>query len=214
MAEGGERPRFAQTSRSLLRVTVLRAVDDLVREHPWPSVSMARIAGAAGVSRQTLYNEFGTRGDLARAYVLWAADDFLDEIERAVHAHVDDLEAALLAAFELFLEVAGEHPLVRSLVATADADDLRTLVATPAGVPLIAAASSRLTAIITDTWPTLPVTGSAAVADTLVRLAISHLTVPTGTPTEAAAAVGLVAQPFLARFAALAAHPDSDPAAS
>jgi hypothetical protein len=32
-------------------------------------------------------------------------------------------------------------------------------------------------------------------ADTLVRLAISHLTVPTGSPAEAAASVSLVARP-------------------
>lgn len=190
--------RYGEASRDLLRTTVLRAVDDLLREQPWPAVSMAAVAGAAGVSRQTLYNEFGGRDDLARAYVLWAADDFLDEIERVVTARADDLQGALLAAFELFLEIASEHPLVRALVATAGADDLRTLVATPAGVPLVVTASTRLAGIISATWPGIGEAEAAGAAELLVRLAISHLTVPTGTPAEAAARLGAVVQPFVA----------------
>lgn len=193
--------RYGEASRGLLRTTVLRAVDDLLREQAWSAVSMAAVANAAGVSRQTLYNEFGARDDLARAYVLWAADDFLDEIERTVAAHADDLEAALLAAFELFLEIAGEHPMVRALVATAGADDLRTLVATPAGVPLVVTASARLASIIAATWPAIGPAETDAAAELLVRLAISHLTVPTGTPAEAAARLGAVVRPFVASLA-------------
>ena len=36
---------------------------------------MAQIARTAGVSRQTLYNEFGSRPEFAEVYVLREADD-------------------------------------------------------------------------------------------------------------------------------------------
>lgn len=193
---------FAQTARSLLRTTVLGAVDGLLREQLWSAVSMAKVAAASGVSRQTLYNEFGNRDELARAYVLWAADDFLDEIERAVATHPDDLQAALVHAFGLFLELAGEHPMVRALLSTSGADDLLALVASPSGVPLVTTAATRLTGIIATTWPVLPAPEVAATAEVLVRLAISHLTVPTATPAEAAASLALVLAPFLAELAA------------
>ncbi len=189
--------RFGDASRSLLRSTVLRAVDRLVRDQPWSSVSLAAVAEAAGVSRQTLYNEFGNRQELTRAYVLWAADDFLDELEQVVTANSADLTRALLATVERFLELAADHPMVRAMVASAGADDLRTMVSTPAGEPLMVGASVRLAAIIRSTWPSIPAPSVEAASEVLVRLAISHATVPTGTPAEAAARLATAIGPFL-----------------
>ena len=42
---------------------------------------MADVARAAGVSRQTLYNEFGAAAELAQAFVLREADLFLDAVQ-------------------------------------------------------------------------------------------------------------------------------------
>ena len=78
--------RFADASRRLLRSTVFEALDALAAERPWTAITMAEIARAAGVSRQTLYNEFGSRDDLAQAYVLWASEQFLVQIEEVVAA--------------------------------------------------------------------------------------------------------------------------------
>src|SRR5690606_33410801 len=83
--------RFTDASRDLLRSTVFAAVDGLAAERAWGAITMAEIARAAGVSRQTLYNEFGSRDELAQAYVLWASEQFLVEIERVVGARPDDL---------------------------------------------------------------------------------------------------------------------------
>lgn len=189
--------RFGEASRSLLRTTVLRAVDGLVREQAWSSVSLAAVAKEAGVSRQTLYNEFGNRQELTRTYVLWAADDFLDQLERVVQDNAANLSGALIATVERFLELAADHPMVRAMVATSGADDLRSMVSTPAGEPLVVGASVRLAAIIRATWPTIPVASVDAASEVLVRLAISHATVPTGTPAEAAARLAVAIGPFL-----------------
>lgn len=196
------RPRFAAASRSLLRETVLATVDELVREHRWSEVSMAKVADAAGVSRQTLYNAFGTRDDLVGAYVLWSAQGLLDDVEQIVAAHRDDMVAALRAGFERFLSVAPEHPLVRALVASAGSDDLHTLVSTPAGSPLVVTAGARLSAILLGVWPDLPAEEVEVVSDLLIRLAISNITIPTRSPQDVAAGLELVAGPFVAALQA------------
>ncbi len=55
---------------------------------PWTAVRMVDVAAAAGVSRQTLYNEFGSKGGLARALVRRAADGYLDGVERTLGTHL------------------------------------------------------------------------------------------------------------------------------
>ncbi|WP_418959038.1 TetR/AcrR family transcriptional regulator [Streptomyces tritici] len=49
---------------------------------PWSAVRMVDVAAAAGVSRQTLYNEFGSKEGLARALVRREADAYLHGVER------------------------------------------------------------------------------------------------------------------------------------
>ena len=193
----GARSSFAEASKALLRTTVLEASNRLAAERPWSAVSMAQIAKEAGVSRQTLYNEFGNRDELATAYVLWASEQFLDEIERDVAAHSGDLRGALAAAFLHFLELAVEHPLVRSLEATTGAEGLHALVATSAGAPVIVGATDRLVSIAATTFPEVDPADSRRACEVIVRLAISHLTVPTGDAALAVAGVDRVVGPFL-----------------
>ncbi len=198
MSQAASPGRFASASRALLRDTILRATDELVAARGWPAVTMAQVASAAGVSRQTVYNEIGGRDELARAYALWAADQLLDDVERCLAAHRSDLGAALVAALELFLAEAADHPLVRALRATTGRDDLVGVLLTPAGAPLVLAASSRLGAIVATTWPRLDPADVDLVSEHLVRLAISHVVLPTASPGEAAARAGRLLAPLLA----------------
>lgn len=194
--------RFADASRLLLRTTVFGAMDGLAAQRPWTSITMAEIARAAGVSRQTLYNEFGTRDELAQAYALWSSERFLDEIQRVVGARSDDLGGALADAFRVFLELAAEHPLVRALEAATGAEGLHALVASSAGLPILLTSTDRLTEFVLGSWPELPVTETRLACELLVRLAISHATVPTVPPAVAAEQVGTVLGPFLAEVRA------------
>jgi len=194
--------RFADAARTLLRETVLGATHELLAEHDWSAVTMAQVATAAGVSRQTLYNEFGNRSELALAYASWAGDQLLDEVERCVAEHADDLLDALVAAFTVFLDIGKGHPLIRSLGDRAGADDLVAVLATPRHSPIVAGASVRLATIIDTTWPDLPADAVEAASELLVRLAVSHLLLPTGTPESAAEQVAVVLAPFLARIQA------------
>ncbi|MFE7396560.1 TetR/AcrR family transcriptional regulator, partial [Streptomyces sp. NPDC057557] len=68
------------TARDALLDAALSALAGL----PWSAVRMVDVASAAGVSRQTLYNEFGGKDGLGRALVRSAADRYLAGVDRAL----------------------------------------------------------------------------------------------------------------------------------
>ena len=190
--------RYAEVTEGLLRTTVLDTVGDLLLEHEWDSLSMAVMARAAGVSRQTLYNEFGTRDDLAEAYVLREAGAFLDQVEEAVEAHVPDLEAGLCAGIERFLVGAQTHPALLAITTgNGSAALLSSLVSGP-GSPVLAVAVERLGAVIGTHWPAIPAPERSALVAGVVRLAVSHATQPSApTPQVAVAEIFAVVGPAL-----------------
>lgn len=190
---------WGEVSRSLLRDTVLRAADRLLAERAWSDITMAQVARVAGVSRQTVYNEFGTRRELALAYAMWAGDQLLDEVERCVADHRDDPLAALVAAFTVFLDLGAGHPLVRSLADSSGADDLASVLAGTRRSSIVGNASSRLAEIIAAAWPEFPSEAVSVASEVLVRLAVSHLLQPTTDHEDAARQVALVFAPFLAQ---------------
>ena len=51
----------------LLRTSILDAAWDAAAKTDWNNVRVVDIAETVGVSRQTIYNEFGTKEDLAQA---------------------------------------------------------------------------------------------------------------------------------------------------
>jgi AcrR family transcriptional regulator len=85
----------------LLRNTILDAVNRLVRDRGGASTTMSDVASSAGISRQTVYNEFGTRADLAQAYVLQQAGRFVEEVSQAIRTNRRDPHAAVTAAVEV-----------------------------------------------------------------------------------------------------------------
>lgn len=196
----GPRP-FAEASRSLLRESILGAADHLLAERDWTAVTMAEVARGAGVSRQTVYNEFGNRAELARAYAIWSAQGLLDDVERSVAEHRDVLLDALVSTFSTLLAVGHQHPLIRALGADASGELAGALVSVSgASGPrslLVVVASDRLAGIIGRTWQDLPAATVVAVSEVLVRLAVSHLLLPSSTPDDAAAQVAEVLGPLL-----------------
>jgi AcrR family transcriptional regulator len=195
------RPSYAEEARALMRERLLDAVDELLADRDWASVTMADIARGAGVSRQTLYNEFGSRQEFAQAYVLREADRFLSAAEDAIAEHADDPEAALTAAFSGFLAAAAENPLVRTIVAGDPGSGLLALVTTR-GALVVGAATVRLAACFVATWPQLPEREAHDVAECLTRLAISHALLPTGAADRTGASVAALLGPRLEQLAA------------
>ena len=183
-------------ARDLLRTTLLDAVREELRHKSWAAIRMADVAKVAGVSRQTLYNEFGSRGDLAQAFVLREADLFLDAVQQAVLAHRDDPVAALAAAFEVFLTAAADDPLVRALLGGEGSEELLALVTTQ-GEPVLERATSRLGAFLQEGWPEIAPAKTTLLAETVVRLAISYAALPSGPASLTGTAIAELLGPFV-----------------
>jgi AcrR family transcriptional regulator len=195
---GGEATRtpYPQAARRLLRETLFGAARDELRQRAWSEITMADVAGAAGVSRQTLYKEFGSRDEFAQAFVIDEGERFLDAVEAAVREHLDDPRAAVGAALETFLRTAGEDPLVRVLLSDDGTGGMLPFVTTQ-GMPVVQWATARLTATIAEGWPQASTDKAGLLAEALVRLAISHVTAPGDSPETTAKATGELLGPFI-----------------
>lgn len=191
------RTPYPEAARQLLRETLFGAARDELQQRAWSEITMADVASAAGVSRQTLYKEFGSRDEFAQAFVIHEGERFLDGVEAAVREHLDDPHAAVGAALEAFLRAAGEDPLVRILLSD-DGGGMLPFVTTQ-GMPVVHWATARLTAVIEEGWPQVPAEKARLLAESLVRLAISYITAPSGPPETTAAQAGELLGPFIDR---------------
>src|ERR1700756_6053704 len=81
------RAGYPAAARELWRETLLDAARELLGERGWARVTMAVVAARAGVSRQTLYNTFGSRDELAQALVLREQARILASIAQTIEAH-------------------------------------------------------------------------------------------------------------------------------
>ncbi|ORT61280.1 TetR/AcrR family transcriptional regulator [Streptomyces sp. CB03238] len=119
------------TAREALLNAAMTALGGL----PWSAVRMVDVASAAGVSRQTLYNEFGSKEGLARALVRREADAYLYGVERALQDRSEgrsedrlddrpqdrsddgsDAIDRLVSVAEWTVGEAAERPLLRALL--------------------------------------------------------------------------------------------------
>ncbi|MEU2378520.1 TetR/AcrR family transcriptional regulator [Streptomyces misionensis] len=98
-------------ARELLLDAAFMALD----RRPWPAVRMVEVAAAAGVSRQTLYNEFGSKDGLARALVRRETEGYLAGVERAL-AGTGGTWERLTATAEWTTAAARDNALVRALL--------------------------------------------------------------------------------------------------
>ncbi len=196
-----ERVPYSVAARELLRNTLLDAACDQMQSRRWADVTMADIALAAGVSRQTLYKELGTRDEFAQVLVMREADRFLLAVEDAVGAHLDDPAGALAAAFDIFLQAAAENALVRAVVHGHGAEELLALFTTH-GTPLVERAVERLTAVILASWPLVAREDAELLSECLVRLAISYAGLPKGPASMSAASVATLLGPYVERLVA------------
>ena len=94
-APSRNRSPYQNTALALMRDGVLDAMQRLLLERKWSSITMADVSVAAGISRGTLYNEFGSRSGLARGYALRFTGGIVTGMEAAIHTHPGDGFGAL-----------------------------------------------------------------------------------------------------------------------
>ncbi len=189
---------YREAQRRLLRQTLLDAARGLLCQRPWAQITMAEIASRAGVSRQTLYNELGGRDQFAQAFVLREAERFIETVEAAIERHLDDPAAALQAALHAFLSSASEDPLIAMLLEDDGTGGMLPLLTTRSG-PVLDWARQRIADAIGSGWADVAERDATLLAETIVRLAISYVTVPIGSPKQAVQDAVRLLQPFIER---------------
>ncbi|MFR9796498.1 TetR/AcrR family transcriptional regulator [Streptomyces sp. MS06] len=97
------------------RESLLDAAFTALARRSWTTIRMVDVAAAAGVSRQTLYNEFGSKDGLARALLRREADAYLAGVDRALLTPADPHER-LTAAAEWTVSAAHENALLRAML--------------------------------------------------------------------------------------------------
>jgi AcrR family transcriptional regulator len=168
------------------RDALLDAAYDAAVSGDWSRTRMADVARAAGVSRQTLYNEFGSKDALAQAMALREVERFIAGTEAALdEANPDDPISAVGAAALFTLQQAADNPLLKA--ALIDDSDLLTFL-TSRGEPAMAAARESFYRYYATHWPDLPAADLALAAETITRLTISYLVLPGDAPAEQLAA--------------------------
>ncbi len=176
-----EGPSYAQTAKARLRAGILDAAYDVVMAHGWGAARMTDIAARVGLSRQTLYNEFGTKEGLARAVVMRETERFFEGITTVLAAYRDDPEQSAEEAVLFTFRRATDKPLLKAILTSNNEDDLLPLLTTRSE-PVLGVAKAVVAEHLRNDWPGVADGDVDMVADSLVRLTISHLVVPVEPP--------------------------------
>ena len=166
---------------------VVAAAAALTCEVGWAGVTMAKLAERVGVSRQTVYNEIGSKPALAEAMVLRELATFLAEVDAAFDAHPDDLVAAIRAAAANVLTAAAGNALLQAVVSASYGaeTELLPLLTTDSGA-LVGTAKAVVAARLEDYEVDIDPRHVSGSIDMIVRLVLSHVTHPSGTPEQTA----------------------------
>ncbi|MFF2400177.1 TetR/AcrR family transcriptional regulator [Streptomyces goshikiensis] len=160
------------------RESLLEAAGAALSARPWPAVRMVDVAAAAGVSRQTLYNEFGGKAGLGRALVRREADLYLSGVDRALAAPAEQGER-LAAVAEWTVRAARAHPLVRALLTGFWDGSLPVPPGEPARPGAAALGPGDLTRAVRERAAlALTPEDGARQAELALRLALSYVIVP------------------------------------
>jgi AcrR family transcriptional regulator len=183
----------------------------------WAAVRMVDVAAAAGVSRQTLYNEFGSKEGVARALARREADDFLAGVERAIataeHRGADAGDC-FAAATAWTLQSARRNPLVRAALTGRRSERLPTVVPFPTPRPyyrprtdesapspreLVAEFRVRAAGALEHTHPELDPADLGWACEAAVRVILSYALAPAASDEEACLQVARLVRGLLAR---------------
>jgi AcrR family transcriptional regulator len=189
---------YAEASRALLRDSVLDAMRDLLLTRDWSAITLADVARAAGVSRQTIYNEFGSRQGLAQGYALRLADRLVDAVHASLEANVGLIYESFLGGFRTFFTETASDPLVISLLTGVAKPDLLQLITTDSA-PIITRSSTRLAMAFTQTWLATSDEDADVLARAIVRLCLSYVSMPPEANHDVAADLARLMSPFAER---------------
>lgn len=174
-----------------LREQIIGAATRRTLAQGWAGVTMGRLAEDVGVSRQTIYNEVGSKTRLAEALVQHELLVFLDHAVAAFTAEPDDLARAGRASALAVLLYAEQSPLIRAIVSSsqgAETDLLPLLTTRPSTI--LSAATATVCELLESYDLAVPRERVERTVDILVRGLISHIMYPTHGPEVTAEHLG------------------------
>jgi AcrR family transcriptional regulator len=170
------------------RDALLDAAYDVVVAGNWQNARMLDVARAAGVSRQTLNNEFGSKDALAEALALREAQRFLDGITAALdESHPSAPAETVRTATEYTLREAANNPLLKAVL-TDDASELLPFLTTRSE-QILSASRAQIEDYWQQHWPELPTDDVELATELVPRLTMSYLLLPSDGPDASAQAI-------------------------
>ncbi|MCC3653881.1 MULTISPECIES: TetR family transcriptional regulator [Streptomyces] len=171
--------RYRESVRSLLKERILDAAYERVTAEGWDRLKMTRIATTAGVSRQTVYTEYGSKAAIGQALVMREVERFLTGIQDQLLAHPGDMRAAITAAIGYTLRTAADNPLLKAILTSSRGGDEDLLThLTTRSEPLLDTAIGMLTAYTAEVWAEIDAHSRDLAVEAVVRLTVSHLVQP------------------------------------
>lgn len=169
------------------RARILDAAIELTATNGWQKITMSRIADEVGVSRQTVYNEMGSKAGLAHAMVFAELERFLAVVDQSFDQHPSDFTSAIRVAVTGVLELAQHNKLLQLIVSAGYGaeTELLPLLTTDAGSLLSTAKDAIAHRVAAMDVPVSEHTTQVLI-DLVVRMVLSHIMRPSGPPQETA----------------------------
>jgi AcrR family transcriptional regulator len=166
---------------------VVAAAAELTLEVGWAGVTMGKLADRVGVSRQTVYNEVGSKPQLAEEMVLAELAKFLAVVDAAFDEQPADLVEAIRAASRGVLELARSNALLQAVISRSYGAETELLpLLTTRNDALMLAATEAVRARVTAYRIDIDDRHLDAAIDMVVRLVLSHVVHPLGEPAATA----------------------------
>ena len=173
---------------------VVAAAAELTLEVGWAGVTMGRLAERVGVSRQTVYNEVGSKPRLAEEMVLAELAKFLAVVDRAFDEQPDDLVEAIRSASRGVLELARTNALLQAVVSVSYGAETELLpLLTTRNDALVLTASDAVRGRVSAYPIAIDDRHLEAAIDMVVRLVLSHVVHPVAEPVDTADDIAWIA---------------------
>ncbi|MFC4032531.1 TetR/AcrR family transcriptional regulator [Streptomyces polygonati] len=176
------------------RETLLDAAFAALADRPWTAIRMVEVAAAAGVSRQTLYNEFRSKDGLVRALILRETQAYLIGVERSIALAArdgGDPGECFAAAAGWTLRSARRSPPIRAALTGRPGDRLPL-------PDLVPALHVRTVDALVRGFPRLRPDDIAWACEAAIRLTLSYVVAPAPSDEAACLRVARLVRSLLA----------------
>jgi AcrR family transcriptional regulator len=186
---------FTERTKRRLRDELLDAAYDAIVAGGYDGLRMAEVGRRTGVSRQTVYNEFGDKWGVLQAVAARETERFLRQVNAALAEHTDPIDG-LRAAVDRALTLASDNPLVKAALGSPGSDQASQLLTTR-GQQVLELSHQRLDAYVREHWPEMSADDANTCVDIALRVVLSHIVNPGAAPSVVADQVARVLGPFL-----------------